>query len=222
MLREGQAPNVLVHVFGLTGGLASGKGVVAARFAARGLPVINADDLARDVVRPGTPGLAAIAAEFGADMLDARGELDRRRLGQRVFAEPDARRRLEAITHPRIQALMLERVGELDRRGEPLACYEAPILVEVGSAAKLRPLVVVAADEATQVARATERDRLPEAEVRARVAAQLPLAEKIRVADHVIVNDGTVREAEARADEVLDAICAELGVAKERYPRPAR
>lgn len=211
-----------MHVFGLTGGLASGKGVVAARFAARGLPVVNADDLARDVVRPGTSGLAAIVQAFGAEMLDDRGELDRRRLGQRVFADPEARRRLEGITHPRIQALMLERIAELDRRGEPLACYEAPILVEVGSADKLRPLVVVATDEATQVARATRRDRLPEAEVRARVAAQLPLAEKIRVADHVIVNDGSLSEAEARADDVLDAICAGLGISAARYPRPAR
>ena len=206
-----------MHVFGLTGGLASGKGVVAARFLARGLPVINADDLSREVVRAGTDGLAAVVAAFGADVVDARGELDRRRLGQRVFADPEARKRLEGITHPRIQALLRERLGELERRGEPLACYEVPLLVEVGLTEKLRPVVVVAADEATQVARAVKRDGLPEAELRARIAAQLPLSEKVRVADHVIRNDGSVAEAEAQADSVLDAICDKLGIPPSRY-----
>jgi dephospho-CoA kinase len=210
-----------VHVFGLTGGLASGKGVVSARFAARGVPVINADDLARAIVRPGTPGLAAIVAEFGADLVDTRGELDRRRLGQRVFGDPAARQRLEAITHPRIGAAMLERVAELRQRGEALACYEAPLLVEIGRADALRPLVVVAADTETQVARAIERDGLSEADVRARIAAQLPLAEKVRVADYVIHNDGSVEATQAAADGVLDAICRQLTVSPERYPRPA-
>jgi len=210
-----------VHVFGLTGGLASGKGVVSARFAARGLPVINADDLARDVVQPGTPGLAAVVAEFGADVVDTRGELDRRRLAQRVFGEPEARKRLEAITHPRIGAAMLERVAELGRRGEALACYEAPLLVEIGRADALRPLVVVAASTETQVARAMQRDALPEAEVRARIAAQLPLADKVRVADYVIENDGTLAATLAEADRVLDAICARFSLPPERYPRPA-
>ena len=210
-----------MHVFGLTGGLASGKGVVSARFAARGVPIINADELARDVVRPGTPGLAAIVTEFGTEMLGAHGELDRRRLGQRVFGDPSARKRLEAITHPRIGAAMLERVAELARQGHELACYEAPILVEIGRADALRPLVVVAADTETQVARAMKRDKLPEAEVRARIAAQLPLAEKVRVADHVIDNDGSVEATHAQADRVLEAICARFSLAPERYPRPA-
>jgi dephospho-CoA kinase len=220
MLREGQARSDLVHVFGLTGGLASGKSVVAARFAARGVPVINADALAREVVRPGTPGLAEIVAEFGPEMLDERGELDRRRLGRRVFQVPEARLRLEGITHPRIQALKRERTAELARRGEPLACYEVPLLVEVGLTEALRPLVVVAADQATQVARAVKRDGLPEAEVLARIAAQLPLAEKMRLADYVIQNDGSPESAAAQADSTLDAICEKLSIPRERYPRP--
>jgi dephospho-CoA kinase len=210
-----------MHVFGLTGGLASGKGIVAARFAARGVPVINADELAREVVKPGSEGLAAIVGEFGPDVLDARGELDRRRLGQRVFADRELRRKLEGITHPRIQALMRERTTELEERGEPLACYEAPILVEVGLTEKIRPLVVVSASEATQVARAMKRDAMPEAEVRARIAAQLPLAEKVRVADYVIDNDGPLSKTHVDADRVLDAVCRGLGIAPERYPRPA-
>jgi dephospho-CoA kinase len=220
MRREGQARSVTVHVFGLTGGLASGKGVVSARFRARGLPVINADELARAVVAKGTDGLSAVVAAFGDGVLTPSGELDRKAVGTRVFADPDARRTLEGITHPRIQALLKERTRDLAARGEPLCCYEAPILIEVGSAEKLRPLVVVAASEANQLARARRRDALPEAEIRGRLAAQLPLADKVRVADHVIHNDGSLVEAEAEADRVLDAICEKLGVPVARYPRP--
>ncbi len=220
MREEGQAPSVAVHVFGLTGGLASGKGVVAARFKARGVPVINADELARAAVAPGSEGLRAVTLAFGAEVLTPGGELDRKALGARVFADPEARRRLEAITHPRIQALMREQTRELEQRGEPLVCYEAPILIEVGMADALRPLVVVAASEANQLARAKKRDGLPDVELRGRIAAQLPLAEKVRVADYVIQNDGSVAEAEAEADRVLEAICAELEVASDRYPRP--
>jgi dephospho-CoA kinase len=220
MREEGQAPCVAVHVFGLTGGLASGKGVVAARFNARGVPVINADELARAAVAKGSEGLLEVVAAFGADVLTAEGELDRKALGARVFADPEARRRLEGITHPRIHALMGEQTRELERRGEPLVCYEAPILIEVGMADALRPLVVVAASEANQLARAKLRDGLPEDELRGRIGAQLPLAEKVRVADYVIENDGSVGEAEMEADRVLDAICDGLGVPKARYPRP--
>lgn len=217
---EGQAPSVAVHVFGLTGGLASGKGVVAARFARRGLPVVNADTLARDVVVPGSDGLAAVVAAFGPAVLDPQGALDRKALGRRVFADPDARRRLESITHPRIQAAKRARMTELAQNGELLACYEVPLLVEVGLTEELRPVVVVAASEEHQLERAMRRDGLSETDARARLAAQLPLARKIAVADFVIDNDGSLTEAEAEADRVLDAICAKLGVAPGRYARP--
>jgi dephospho-CoA kinase len=220
MPEEGQAPSVTVQVFGLTGGLASGKGVVAARFKARGLPVINADELSRAAVAKGSEGLRDVVEAFGAGVLTADGELDRKALGARVFSDPAARRRLEGITHPRIQALMREQTRELEQRGEPLVCYEAPILIEVGLADALRPLVVVASSEANQLARAGLRDGLPEDELRGRIAAQLPLAEKVRVADYVIDNDGSIADAQAEADRVLEAICASVGVAAERYPRP--
>jgi dephospho-CoA kinase len=220
MRDEGQAPSVIVRVFGLTGGLASGKGVVARRFAVRGVPVINADELARAVVAPGSAGLAAVIAAFGPDLVNAAGELERKRLAALVFADREARGRLEGITHPRIHALMLERTAELEARGEALVCYEAPILVEAGLTERLRPLVVVAASEAHQLERAQRRDGMSESQARARLAAQLPLAEKLKVADHVIFNDGTVAQAEAEADRVLDAVCAQCGVDPTRYPRP--
>jgi dephospho-CoA kinase len=209
-----------VHVFGLTGGLASGKGVVAARFSRRGLPVVNADMLAREVVMPGSEGLAAVVAAFGPAMLTEGGELDRKALGRCVFADPEARRRLESITHPRIQAAKRARMRALEERGEPLACYEVPLLVEVGLTEELRPVVVVAAKEAQQLERALRRDGMSEADARARLSAQLPLARKIAVADYVIQNDGSLAQAEAEADRVLEAICAERGVDAARYPRP--
>lgn len=207
-----------MHLFGLTGGIASGKSAVAARLRARGLPVIDADRLAREVVAVGSEGLAEIVRSFGADVLDAQGALDRKALAARVFADDAKREVLNGITHPRISALTMTRAAELAARGEPLACYEAALLVENGVADMFRPLVVVAAPEDVQVARARIRDRAAEDEVRARVRAQMPLADKVRMADHVIDNVGTLEELHARTDEVLAAICAALGVDGTRYP----
>lgn len=207
-------------VFGLTGGLASGKSTVAARFAARGVPVLDADVSARRVVEPGSEGLAAVAAAFGDDLVDAQGALDRKALGARVFGDDAARKKLEGILHPRIQAYMLRWKAELEAQGAPIACYEAPLLVEVGLADVLRPLVVVSAPEATQLRRAVERDGLDEASARARLAAQLPLEEKVKKADFVIENTGTKAELVARADEVLDAVLARAGLSPASYPKP--
>src|SRR5438034_8498962 len=111
-----------LHLFGLTGGLASGKSAVAARFGARGLPVIDADQLAREVVAPGTEGLAAVIAAFGSGVLRRDGSLDRAKLADIVFAEPEQRRKLNALLHPRIGALTGARAAELEAAGEDLAC----------------------------------------------------------------------------------------------------
>jgi dephospho-CoA kinase len=211
--------NVGFVLFGLTGGLASGKSTVAARWKARGLAIIDADEMARDVVAPGTPGLAEIVAAFGSEVLEASGALDRKKLAAMVFADADARKKLELITHPRIAAAMLKRAGELEAVDEPLGCYEAALLVERGFADLCRPLVVVAADERTQIARAMTRDKLAESEVRARLKAQLPLSAKIAAADYVIDNSGDLQALIGKADEVLDAICEKAGVAPSRYPR---
>ncbi|MEB2313478.1 MAG: dephospho-CoA kinase [Sorangiineae bacterium] len=209
-----------LHVFGLTGGIGSGKSQVSARFRARGLPVIDADALAREAVEPGTPALSAIVEAFGPGVLQPDGALDRKRLAAVVFADDAARRTLNGITHPRVRDLMLERTRALAEQGEPLACYEVPLLVESGMAELFRPLVVVAADEATQIARTRARDGATDAEARARVRAQLPLDEKTRLADLVIDNSGTLDELARRADHALDQICAKLGVDPARYPRP--
>ena len=200
-----------IHVFGLTGGVASGKSTVAARFRAKGLPVIDADQLAREVVAPGTPGLAAVVEAFGREILAEDGSLDRAKLAEVVFHDRDKRRILNGILHPRIAAASAERIAELDAAGEKLACYEAALLVENGLVDAFRPLVVVAVAEETQVARAMARDDATEAQARARIAAQLPLATKIAAADHVIDTSGPREETAPRVDAVLDEIRARFG-----------
>jgi dephospho-CoA kinase len=199
---------VAIRVFGLTGGLASGKSTVAARFRARGVPVIDADQIAREVVEPGSEGLARVVEAFGEGVLAPDGSLDRGKLGDLVFAAPERRRVLNSILHPRIGARSAERVAALDAAGEPLACYEAALLVENHLSDAFRPLVVVAVAPDVQLARAVARDGSTEEQARARIAAQLPLATKIAAADYVIDNAGDRAATERRADEVLEAIRA--------------
>jgi dephospho-CoA kinase len=210
---------VTLHVFGLTGGIGSGKSTVASRFRERGLPVIDADVLAREVVRKGTPGLEEIVQRFGKGVLDADGELDRKKLAALVFSDETARRDLNQITHPRVRDLALERVQELEAKGELLACYEVPLLIESGLDAVLRPLVVVVVDEATQIRRTVSRDGGTEAEARARVSAQMPLEKKAEMADFVIDNSGAREQTQARADQVLDAICSRFAIDPARYAK---
>jgi dephospho-CoA kinase len=207
-----------VHLFGLTGGIASGKSAVGARLTERGVPVVDADLLAREVVAKGTPGLEAVVRAFGPGVLLPDGTLDRKAVAAIVFGDDAKRKELNAIVHPRITALTLARAEELRQKGEPLACYEAALLVENGVADAFRPLVVVSAPEEVQVARAAARDHATPDEARARVRAQMPLAAKVKLADFVIDNTGTLDELRAAADRTLDAICARLGVDAARYP----
>jgi dephospho-CoA kinase len=209
-----------MHLFGLTGGIASGKSTVARRFAERGVPVLDADALAREVVAKGTSGLEEIRATFGDAILLPDGSLDRKALAAVVFADEASRRRLNAITHPRIAALTAERSGELAARGEPLACYEAALLVENGLADAFRPLVAVVAPEEVRIARTVARDGTTPEAARARVAAQVSLTEAVRVADLVIHNDADLAALHQKTDDALDTICQRIGVPQQRYPRP--
>jgi dephospho-CoA kinase len=207
-----------VHLFGLTGGIASGKSTVAARLKAHGVPVIDADELAREVVAPGTAGLRAIVETFGEGVLDAAGALDRKGLARIVFSDDGARRRLNAITHPRIGQRTADLADELRRAGEPLGCYEAALLVENGVADMFRPLVVVSCPDAVQIERIVARDEASREEAMARLAAQKPLAEKVAVADFVIDTDGPLARSHERTDAVLRALCDKLGIDPARYP----
>jgi len=208
-----------MRLFGLTGGIASGKSVVAARFRERGVPVVDADALSREVPVPGSEALALIIEDFGEGVLAPDGTLDRKKLAAVVFADPAKLARLNAIMHPRIAMLGAQRAAEHAARGEPLVCYEAALLVENGLSDAFRPLVVVSAPLEAQVARAMARDGATEAQVRERLVAQLPLADKERVADVVVRNDGTLEALRAEADRALDEVCRLTGVDPARYPR---
>ncbi|HKY37502.1 MAG TPA: dephospho-CoA kinase [Polyangiaceae bacterium] len=198
----------MLRVFGLTGGIGSGKSTVAALLRERGVPVVDADELAREALAPGTPGLAAVVAAFGPDVLSPDGSLDRKRLGGLVFADPEARKTLSGITHPIVRRLSQERFAALEVLGVRLAGYDVPLLFEVGLDRALRPVVVVAASEATQLERTLERGGLSRDEAQARIAAQLPLAEKRARADHVIDNDGSRAELSAQVDALVERLRA--------------
>ena len=206
-----------MHVFGLTGGFASGKSAVTAHWAERGLPVIDADQLSRDVVEPGTPGLSAVVDAFGREVLGAGGRLDRARLASLVFDKPERRKQLEVLLHPLIQAKMQHDADALAGAGEPLACYSAAVLIESGGRDRFKPLVVVTASEEQQIARGMARDGLDAAAVKARLRAQMSLADKAAMADYVIDNSGPLSETLAQADTVLSAICKTLHIDETRY-----
>lgn len=204
-----------VPVVGLTGGIASGKSTVARFFEAQGVPVVDADQVAREIVAPGSDALREIVEAFGEGVLAPDGSLDRKALAAVVFADPGARKRLEAITHPRIGIASAERIRALAASHPPYILYEAALLVENGLHRGLAALVVVAAEEATQIARLRERDGLSEDEARGRVAAQAPLARKVEAADFVIWTDTTLEETEARVRATHAALLAKLTPARE-------
>ncbi len=187
---------------GLTGGIGSGKSTVAALIAQAGIPVLDADQIAREVVLPGQPAMAEIAAAW-PEAVAEDGSLDRLKLGALVFADSDARARLQAITHPKIQAQAMDRVRALEAQGHKLAVYEASLLVETGRHGDFDALVVVTAPEDTQVERAVARGPLSEVAVRARLGAQLPLDEKIKVASHVIDNGGDLETTKAQVNNLV-------------------
>ena len=199
-------------VVGLTGGIGSGKSTVARCFADElGVPVVDADQVARAVVEPGTPGLREVREAFGDAVLTEDGRLDRQALGAEVFGDAAARERLEAILHPRIAVRSVERFGELAREGHPYAVYEAALLVETGRHDSFGALIVVSVDPATQLRRVMARDGVDETAARARIAAQMPLAEKVRVADYVIDNAGTKGATLARTQEIHEALLTRFG-----------
>jgi dephospho-CoA kinase len=198
-----------LKVFGLTGGIGSGKSTVAQLFAARGVPVVDADALAREVVVPGAPANADIAAAW-PEAIAADGTIDRKRLGDIVFKDATARARLEAILHPRIAAAAAARLAALAAEGHRLALYEATLLVESGRWREFDGLIVVTASNETQIARAMARDQLSRSQAEARLRAQLPTGDKVRVATHVIDNDGSRAATEAQVDALLARLRQQL------------
>jgi dephospho-CoA kinase len=192
-----------MRLVGLTGGIATGKSTFAAALRALGVPVVDADQLARAAVASGTPGLAAVVAEFGRDVLGSDGELDRSRMAARVFTDPSARARLEAIVHPAVRALFREELDRLSAAGHPVAVYDVPLLYEAGLERKVDLAVVVWAPREAQIARLQARDGLDRAAAEARLAAQLPIDDKAARADVVVENDGDPARLAGKAARLL-------------------
>ena len=175
-------------------------------FAELGVPVVDADLVARQVVEPGQPAYNDLVEVFGREILQENGAIDRKRLGQRVFADPELRRRLNQITHPRIAQATAAQLAALAQAGHPVALYEAALLVENGIHHGLAGLIVVQVDEATQRARLAGRDGLSADEIEQRLRAQAPLADKLAAATHVIDNQGTLDDTRHQVERVFAEI----------------
>jgi dephospho-CoA kinase len=197
-----------MYVIGLTGGIASGKSVVSRRWAEHGAVVVDADLLAREVVEPGQPALAAIAREFGDSVIAADGGLDRPALGALIFSDAAARLKLNGITHPAVWA----RAKELFEAADPDATvvYDVPLLAEAAADRPLRfdRIVVVDASQETRVRRLVELRGLSEEEARRRIASQAGDAERLAIADDVIDSNGTLDETLAGADALWAKLAA--------------
>lgn len=186
-----------IHI-GLTGGIGSGKSTVAALLAARGAHTIDADAISKSTTAPGGSAMPAIAAAFGAGVIAADGGLDRALMRERIFAQADARRQLEAIIHPLVGAAILRSAEEAQSRGAACVVYDIPLLVESPHwRQRLDSVLVVDCSEATQLQRVRQRNGLPDAEIRAIIAAQATRRARLAAADHVLCNEGiTLAELE--------------------------
>ena len=195
-------------ILGVTGGIATGKSSVTEQFREMGLPIVSADELAREVVHVGTDTLRMIVERFGADVLYANGSLDRERLAQIIFSDETARRDLNQITHPAIAKLAESTLASLVAAGAKHIVYEAPLLFEVGAESRVDKVLVVSADPEVQIKRLMTRDGIDKTAAVARIATQMSLEEKVRRADYVIDNSGTPDET---ARKVKD-LCQELTI----------
>jgi dephospho-CoA kinase len=201
-----------VLLVGLTGGIGAGKSEVSARLAALGAVIVDADRIAREVVEPGTDGLAAVVAEFGEGVLRPDGSLDRDALAAVVFGDESARRRLNAIVHPLVGARTMELIaaaGEADPHA--VVVNDVPLLAEGGLRDRYQVVVVVDADPQTQLARLVGRRGMTEADARARIAAQATREQRLAIADHVIRNDGDLADLHRQVEQVWAALGARAG-----------
>ena len=191
-------------ILGLTGSIACGKSTVADLFVECGAVLVSADRLAREVVAPGSPTLAKLVDVFGEEILTAGGSLDRTLMADRVFADPEARQKLEAVTHPAIAHLAECRLAELSKAPHDLVVYEAPLLFEAGAESRVDQVLTIVIDPAVQMQRLIEREGLTESEARQRIMAQWPQADKVQRADYVIDNSGSLAETRAMVQGLYD------------------
>ncbi|MRX07855.1 dephospho-CoA kinase [Pseudoduganella sp. FT25W] len=189
---------------GLTGGIGSGKSTVADMFAARGASIVDTDVIAHGMTAPDGPAMPAIAAEFGAAFVDATGAMDRARMRELVFRDAGAKARLEAILHPRIRdAALAAAASAMVANPGSYVIYAVPLLIESGTwRARVTRVLAVDCDEQVQIARVMARNNLPEAQVRAIMAAQVSRAQRLAAADDVIVNNAGIEDLEAQVDRL--------------------
>ena len=205
-----------MRVLGLTGGIACGKSTVARRFReAWDITVVDADQAARTVVEPGTPALVALVRAFGSDILGPDGTLDRAAMRTRIIHDADARKTLEAITHPAILGAVASSLSTAAAAGASVGMVEAALLVETGGYKRYDGLVVVTCQASTQLHRVMARDGVDEAAARAIIATQLPLSDKEAVADWVIRNDGDLQALYEQVDALAQELIAGAGSADQ-------
>ena len=197
-----------MKLVGLTGGIASGKSTVAKILERLGAAIVNADVLAREVVEPDQEAWKDIVDRFGPDVLQSDQTLDRQKLRTVIFNDPDARKKLEAIIHPRVRALAEQRIREHGTAGFAIVVYEVPLLFEAKIHEWLRPVILVACDADTQRHRLEQRDQIDSAAAQKIIDAQMSLEEKRRLADYVIENNGSLSDLERQVREVLAKIQA--------------
>lgn len=185
-------------VIGVTGGIATGKSTVARMLEDLGARRISADEIVHDLLKPGTEVQRRVVEEFGPGILATNGEIDRRALGEVVFSDAERRRRLEAIVHPRVMAEIAGQIAEFRRGRTGVLVVEIPLLVEVGAADMVDKVLVVSAEQETQIDRLQKRYNMSQHEAELRVRSQLPIEEKAKHADWVISNEGTLRTTKRR------------------------
>ncbi|MDP8977958.1 MAG: dephospho-CoA kinase [Actinomycetota bacterium] len=207
-----------MYVVGLTGGIASGKTEVATVFTQRGAEIVDADQVARDVVRPGTPTWHKVIEHFGDEVLGPDGELHRAALGRIVFSDPAKRTLLNELTHPAVFAGIAERLEAL-APFDGVVVLSVPLLVETGQERACQAVVVVTSPRDAQLRRLVERRGLSPSEARARVDAQADDERRLSVATHVVRNDGTLGELHERAGAVFDELEAQARAVVRRAPR---
>ena len=195
-----------MSVYGLTGGIGAGKSTVANMFQESGIPVVLADDVGREVASKGSDGLAEIVRSFGPDVLDSNGELDRRKLGTLIFNDPDRRRELEGILHPRVRDQSRELFSQLEQAGNQIVVYESALLYETQRHTEMRGVILVTASEEQRIARVRSRDRSEEEAVRQRIKAQMDDEEKRGLADYIIENNGDLHSLRREVDSLISQL----------------
>lgn len=198
-------------ILGLTGGIATGKSTVTGMLRERGIPVIDADQIAREVVEPGKPAYEAIIGHFGRDILLADGQIDRKKLGEIVFSDESERQKLNAIVHPEVRRVMREEAETAEKNGASIVFMDIPLLYESKLQYMVEKIVVVYAPAAMQLARMMERDELDHEQAQKRLRAQFPIDQKREEADFLIDNSRSREETERQVEDMLAKIRAELG-----------